>query len=122
MTQTQNQQNPQRSRQEIEAHLVAKAWKNESFKQELLNNPKSVIAQEFGVEIPKQLNIEVMEEDANTLFITLPMRPDLSGLELSDQELEAVAGGLTPGIAAGVGIIAGLAGAGISGVNASKEW
>jgi hypothetical protein len=93
MTQTQNQQKPQRSRQKIEAHLVAKAWKNESFKQELLNNPKAIIEQEFGAQLPEALKIQIMEEDTETLYITLPTLPEWNREELSDKELEAVVGG-----------------------------
>jgi hypothetical protein len=34
-----------------------------------------------------------MEENSTNLYFVLPMHPDLSGAELSDEQLEAVAGG-----------------------------
>jgi hypothetical protein len=108
MTQTGNEQTSQpRSRQEIEAHLVAKTWKDESFKQQLLSNPKAVIEKEFGVQLPAELNVQIVEEDAQTLYINLPMRPDFSGTELSDRDLEAVAGGGTPSLAVAATVIFG---------------
>lgn len=88
-----NEQTEQRSRQEIEAHIIAKAWKNEAYKQELLNNSKAVIEQEFGLQLADDINVQVVEEDADSLYLVLPMQPDSSTEELSEDQLEAVAGG-----------------------------
>jgi hypothetical protein len=84
-----------KSRQEFEADLVAKSWKDEAFKQELISNPKATISREFGTPIPDNIEVRVVEENPNTLYIVLPMKPaDLEGDgELSDDALEAVAGG-----------------------------
>ncbi|VEP15570.1 Nitrile hydratase-like protein (modular protein) [Hyella patelloides LEGE 07179] len=123
MTQTMNEQNPQRSRNEIEAHLVAQVWKDETFKQQLLANPKVVIEREFGVQLPATLNVQVMQEDADTLYITLPAPPpNVNEDELSEEDLEAVAGGITPAVAAGAGIISGIAGSGVAGAQAASMW
>ncbi len=81
------------TRKDIEAHIIAQAWKDENYKQELLNNPRSIFEKEFGMKIPSQKRIEVLEEDFNTLYFVLPTSPDLSKIELSDEELEVVAGG-----------------------------
>ncbi|MEM7594391.1 MAG: NHLP leader peptide family natural product precursor, partial [Cyanobacteria bacterium P01_A01_bin.83] len=46
-----NQQQPEnhsQTRRDIEARMIAKAWKDEAYKQELLANPKAVFEQEFG--------------------------------------------------------------------------
>ena len=89
-----DEQTQQRSRQEIEAHIIAKAWKDEAYKQELLNNSKAVIEQEFGLELADDINVQVVEENASSLYLVLPMQPDLSTDEVSEEELEAVAGGI----------------------------
>jgi hypothetical protein len=44
-------------RQELEAELIAKAWKDEAFKQELISNPKAVYAREIGQELPKHTHV-----------------------------------------------------------------
>ncbi len=85
-----------KSRQELEADLVAKAWEDEGFKQELLSNPKATLTKEFGIPIPGSIEVRVLEENPNTLYVVLPVKPaDLQGEgELSEDALEAIAGGI----------------------------
>lgn len=89
------QQTP--TRQEMEAQIIAKAWQDEAYKQKLLSNPRATVVQELGLtEAPDNLDIKVVEENANTLYIVLPMKPVApTGSELSEEELEAVSGGVT---------------------------
>ncbi|MEH2072561.1 MAG: NHLP leader peptide family RiPP precursor [Nostoc sp.] len=81
-----------KGRREIESDLIARAWKDEAFKQELIRNPKAVFARESGQKIPENIEIKVVEETGNTLYLVLPKSPQVSE-ELSDEALEAVAGG-----------------------------
>ena len=81
-----------RTRREFETELIAKAWKDAGFKQELLSNPQAVYARELGQQIPEHIQIQVLEEDSNTLYLVLPRSPQVSE-ELSNEALEAVAGG-----------------------------
>jgi len=84
------------ARFELERKLIEWAWEDENFKQELLSNPKAVFARESGQELPKDLEIEVFQETANKGYLVLPTNP-LSATtaegELSEEALEAVAGG-----------------------------
>jgi Nitrile hydratase, alpha chain len=86
-------QNPQlQSRQELESKLIAKAWQDETFKQELFSNPKAAFAKEMGQPLPENVEIRVLEETPTTFYIVVPKNPEVSE-ELSDEALEAVAGG-----------------------------
>ena len=71
--------------------LLAKAWHDAAYKQALLQDPKGVIAREFGTGVPAEVAVQVVAEDAHTQYLVLP--PALEDLELSDEQLEQVAGG-----------------------------
>jgi hypothetical protein len=87
------------TRRDIEARIIAKAWKDEAYKQELLTNPKAVIEREFGVQFTEEISIQIREENPTALYFVLPMRPQIEEQELSEKDLEEVSGGLTPAVA-----------------------
>lgn len=95
-----SEQTSPQTRHDLELHIVAKAWKDEAFKQELLSNSKAVYEREIGQKLPENFKIQVMEETSDTLYLSLPIRPQNSQ-ELSDEALEAVAGGGILGSIAG---------------------
>ena len=105
-------QQTQLTRKEIEVKVIAEAWKDESYKQKLLSNPREVIEREFNVKLSSDVNVTVMEEDSSNLYFVLPMRPSLSDAALSDEQLEAIAGGVIPlvvgAVAAGTAATFGL--------------
>jgi Nitrile hydratase, alpha chain len=105
-----SEQTPPKTRRDIEAHIIAQAWKDEAYKQELLSNPKVVFEREFGAQLPTEANVCVHEENVTNFYFVLPMRPDLSGAELSDEQLEAIAGGSTPvcGLVSAAAVVGGF--------------
>ena len=77
------------NRRELEDQIIARAWQDNSFKDELINNPEAALNSE-GISLPESIEVKVLEENVNTLYIVLPAK---QSEELSDVELESVAGG-----------------------------
>ena len=82
----------QESSRQKTAAIIAKALKDDGYREELLANPKHAIQQEFGKELPLGLEVRVVEESSNVVYLVLPPKPVV---ELSETDLEAVAGGVT---------------------------
>ena len=100
------------TRRDIETALIEKCWKDPEFKKAVVSDPKGMLQRHTGQKLPAQLKIVIHEEDANTLHFSIPPNPS-NVTELSDDDLEKVAGG-TDIIAtliwsaAGAGVLAGL--------------
>ena len=73
------------------AELFAACWKDEALKARFMSDPKAVLA-ERGIDVPDNMNVNVVENSDNTVHITMPKAPGGS-TELSDEELTAAAGG-----------------------------
>jgi hypothetical protein len=83
-----------------ETLLISKAMADEAFKSELISNPKAVIAKEIGKELPEGVEIKVLESTPEKLYLVLPLKVEFEEIptdELSDKELEAVAGAVAEG-------------------------
>jgi hypothetical protein len=81
-------------RAEVERTLVQRSLEDEDFRQRLLADPKAAVEQEFGSRLPEGVEVRAVEESADTIYLVLPSASPLGqGEEISDQELEAVAGG-----------------------------
>ena len=74
--------------------IIARAMKDEAFRQELLTNPKAALERELGITIPDDVVIRVYEDTSTTIHLALPLKTSTSEpQELSDAELDAIAGG-----------------------------
>jgi hypothetical protein len=80
------------TRRVLETQLIQKAWKEPEFRKQVVSDPKGLLEKHLGKKLPDQLRIYVHEEDANTLHFSVPPAPS-NVAELSDEELEKVAGG-----------------------------
>jgi len=81
-------------KQQMEQRLVEKAMKDEQFREQLRVSPKETIEAELGIKLPQALNIHVLEEKPDSVFLILPnTSTNLSDGELSEAELESVSGG-----------------------------
>jgi hypothetical protein len=69
----------------IQEQVIARAMKDPAFRQELLSNPRAVLAREYNVHLPEDMTVRVLEEPPKTLTLILP-RGEEEALELSDVE------------------------------------
>lgn len=81
-------------RRDVEDRIVQRAWRDDDYRQALLGNPKAALEQELGSSIPGNVQVKVLEESDDTVYLVLPKRPESTeSEELSDEALEVVAGG-----------------------------
>ena len=85
--------------QEMRRRLIERSTQDEGLRQRLLEDPKGTVEQELGARLPEEVEIRAVEETPETIYLVLPPRASstASGGELSDRELEAVAGGWDTG-------------------------
>ena len=72
--------------------VVARAWADPAFKQRLLANPADALREE-GIEVPPGIELRIVEDTEQVRHLALPPKPAEG--ELSEEELERVAGGIT---------------------------
>jgi hypothetical protein len=65
-----------KTRKDLEAKIIAKAWEDEVFRQELLSNPSKAIAKTLGAKLAENLEIRVVQETPNNLYLVLPVKPN----------------------------------------------
>ena len=74
------------------AKIVAKAWCDEAFKAELVNNPEQVLKAE-GAEIPEGVRVHVVEEQkpstAEDVYLYLP--PINQTISVQEEEMKRAA-------------------------------
>jgi Nitrile hydratase, alpha chain len=74
------------------AKVIAKAWRDPSFKAKLLADPQAVL-EEAGMAVPAGVTVKVVENTATHFHVVLPPKP--TG-QLSDEALDTVAAGAVP--------------------------
>jgi hypothetical protein len=82
-------------RAQMERRLIEKSVQDEAFRQRLIEDPKGAVEQELGTRLPEEVRVVTVEETQDTIYLVLPATPmaGREGAELSDRELESVAGG-----------------------------
>jgi hypothetical protein len=81
----------------LQDQIIAKAMKDEAFRQQLLSNPKETLEHDLGITLPQGVTVQVHEDTPTNLHLVLPMQAVQSAAgeprELSEAELEGIAGG-----------------------------
>ena len=115
------------TRRDLETALIEKCWKDPDFKKQVISDPKGMLERHTGQKLPAQLKILIHEEDANTLHFSIPPTPANMN-ELSDEELERVAGGTDVVAATVIATIGAVVSAGtgavlsIAAAKGSQSW
>ncbi len=77
---------------EICSKVIAKAWSDPKFKQQLLTNPSDAL-HALGIEIPHGTKVTVCENTEKEIFLVLPQKP----ASMTEEQLESIAAGASVG-------------------------
>lgn len=83
------------TRSEFQAVVIHRFWSDPSFASELRRDPRTAVdklLQQYGANVPEGMTVRLYEEKQGECLIIVP-RPIDASAELSEAELEAVAGG-----------------------------
>lgn len=86
----------QKVAQEKMESVIRKCWEDEAFKQEFVANPIHTL-EEMGVSLnlPSGTTFKVVDQsEASVVHFNIPPKQNFDNLELTDEQLEAVAGGM----------------------------
>ena len=99
--------------QNLNSQVVQKAWDDAEFKKELIANPVVTMEKLTNekISLPEGQKLVVVDQsDESTVYFNIPKRIDVDSLQLTEEQLEQVAGGITPTfVAFGYGFTVGVA-------------
>ncbi|MEO0694272.1 MAG: NHLP leader peptide family RiPP precursor [Pseudomonadota bacterium] len=105
---------PPSSRRDLEAMIIARAWRDPEYKAMLMKDPKSALEGALkeidpDISLPDSLKVNVHEEDADTFHLVVPRDP--RDLKLSDvvpdDQFEAIAPQTIAVVVAGIAVVVG---------------
>ncbi|TGE35734.1 NHLP leader peptide family natural product precursor [Desulfosporosinus fructosivorans] len=76
------------TREELEKEIIKKAQADKDFKETLVANPKETSKTQLGLQVPEDVEVKVVEESAQVVYLVQPSNPE----ELTDEQLEVVSG------------------------------
>lgn len=59
---------------ELKAKIIARAWKDENFRNQLINNPKATL-KALGIDLPANIDLKVICDDPTHIHFVLPQAP-----------------------------------------------
>ena len=60
------------NRQELQQKIILKAMEDVNFKKALMADAKTAIEKEFGITIPKDFDVKVVEETPASAYLVIP--------------------------------------------------
>ena len=98
----------QQKSQELMNALISRCWKDEAFKKQLIASPQETIEAFAGqpMNLPEGVQVRVNDQtDASVCNINIPLEPALDNLELTDEQLETISGGVL-GVGEAIALVA----------------
>ena len=86
-------------KQEIIQTVISKAWEDLSFRKELIADPVTAIERLSGIKIvlPEGKTLVIADQtDKSKVYLTIPAEPEMENMELTEEQLESIAGGKEP--------------------------
>ncbi len=77
-----------KTHEEMRAELIGRAARDEGFRAQLIDDPKTAIKDALGIDVPESVSVAVHEDTATTAHLVLP-----PAANLSEAELQSVAAG-----------------------------
>ncbi len=74
--------------------IIKKSWRDPKYLETLCSDPKAVLAEELGMNLPEAMSVVIHEDTNDTFHFVLPVNPEIAKGELSESALGEVAGGL----------------------------
>ena len=81
------------TRGQMQDEIWKKAYNDSSYRDELIGDPKKVLSKELGKGLPDNMEVEIIEEKSNVIYLVAPPKPIKVGDEIADEYLDKVAGG-----------------------------
>lgn len=104
--------------QELQNTIAARTIKDDAFRQEFLSNPKGAIEKYSGQKLPAEVNVHAHLQSRNNVHFIIPDKKAIEAeVELTDEDLDKVAGGEFFITIAVVTAVSGVVSAGISVAN-----
>lgn len=76
--------------------VISKAWEDKSFRKQLTADPIGTIENHTGAKVilPEGKELIIIDQtDTTKVFVNIPSEPDFENVELSEEQLEKIAGG-----------------------------
>ncbi|MBP2560096.1 hypothetical protein J2857_002865 [Neorhizobium galegae] len=74
-------------RREYEASIIARAWNDPMFRDRLVSDPRGVFLEEFGIEVPPDVELNVLVEKPGSIYLVIPNDPSsLDQDELTEEQ------------------------------------